>query len=286
MRLITLLLTTVLLASQISAAADESLPPAILSIIPGQGSSGAAVVISGSGFSPNSTLYLGIDEVPVKSVTENQLRFEIPQIPVGNYALYIRNGEGVSSKAYTFTIIPVKPSLSSLSPDSISFCSGPDERLITVRGKNFLEGARVLFDGAIIKGNRISSEEITFSAPQVPGGLHQVQVSNHEETNSTAAGLLITSRPEITSVIQGNNYVNYYELIIEGENFQQGSSLYVDGRKIGGQLMPGERDRLNFNGCRKLTYQRYPYDPSAKSFQLMVVNPNGEESSRFSVTAP
>jgi hypothetical protein len=127
---------------------------------------------------------------------------------------------------------------------------------------------------------------MTFVAPQVPGGLHQVQVRNPEDAVSTAVGLLIASRPEILGVTQGNDYVNYYELIIEGENFQQGSALYVDGKKIGGQLMPGERDRVTFNGCRKLTYQRYPYDPSAKSFHLMVVNPNGEESSRFNVTAP
>lgn len=286
MRLITLLLTAILLATPMIAAADETQPPAILSIIPGQGASGTAVVISGSGFNQDSTLFLGIDEVAVKSVSANQLRFEIPQLPIGNYALYIRQGDGATSKAYAFAIVPVKPALSSLSPDSVSFCSGPDERQITIKGRNFLEGAKVLFDGAVIKGNRISSEEMTFTVPQVPGGMHQVQVRNQEETNSTAAGLLISSRPEIHGVTQGNDYVNYYELIIEGENFQQGSSLYVDSKKISGQQMPGERDRLSFNGCRKLTYQRYPYDPSAKSFQMMVVNPNGEESSRFSVTAP
>ena len=286
MRLITLLLTTILLATPIAVLADETQPPAILSIIPGQGSAGTNVVISGSGFNQESTLFLGIEEVPVKSVSTNQLRFEIPQLPVGNYALYIRQGDGNSTKAYTFSIVPVRPSLSSLTPDSVSFCSGPEERVISVKGKNFLEGAKILFDGAVIKGTRISGEEMTFTAPQVPGGLHQIQVRNQEETNSTAAGLLITSRPEIHGVTQGNDYVNYYELIIEGENFQQGSTLYVDGKKISGQLMPGERDRLIFNGCRKLTYQRYPFDPSAKSFQMMVVNPNGEESSRFSVTAP
>ncbi|NJD92404.1 MAG: transcription factor [Geobacter sp.] len=286
MRLIPLLLITFLLATPFAAVAADSQPPAILSIIPGQGAAGTAVVISGSGFNQDSSLFLGIDEVPVKSVTANQLRFDIPALGVGNYALYIRQIDGTATKAYTFTIVPVKPTVASLTPDSISFCAAPEERQVSIRGKNFLEGAKVLFDGAVIKGNRISSEEMTFTAPQVPGGLHQVQVRNQEETNSTAAGLLITSRPEIHGVTQGNNYVNYYELLIEGENFQQGSSLYVDGKKISGQLLPGERDRLYFNDCRRLTYQRYPYDPAAKSFQLIVVNPNGEESSKFSVTAP
>ena len=58
---------------------------------------------------------------------------------------------------------------------------------------------------------------------------------------------MITTRPEILSVSQGNDYVNYYELNIEGINFQQGSPLIVDGKKVqSGSPLPGERDRLVF----------------------------------------
>jgi hypothetical protein len=128
---------------------------------------------------------------------------------------------------------------------------------------------------------------MSFLTPSVPGGLHQVQVRNPEEGVSSAIALLITSKPEINNVIQGNDYVNYYELNIEGINFQNGSTLIVEGRRIlSGQPNPGDRDRLVYISCNRLTYQRYPYDPSIKSFQMMVVNPNGEESSTFTVSAP
>ena len=114
-----------------------------------------------------------------------------------------------------------------------------------------------------------------------------MQVKNPEEGVSSAIALIVASKPEIRNVIQGSDYVNYYELNIEGINFQQGSALIVEGRRIqSSQANPGDRDRLVYRSCTSLTYQRYPYDPSVKSFQMVIVNPNGEESSQFTVSAP
>jgi len=289
MRYIASFFILIILATTPVLAADDDLiaAPSILSIIPGQAAPGNTVIISGSGFNSESSLFLGIDEIPFKLISTRQISFEMQQMPAGNYALYIRHKSGASSKAYAFTVTSVKPTVTSISPETLSLCTIAGNRQISVSGKNFLEGARILFDGAIVKGSRISTEEMRFQAPQVPGGLHQVQVKNPEDGVSSAVGLLIASQPEILNVTQGTDYVNYYELNIEGINFQHGSTLIVEGRKIqGGQSSPVDRDRLVFNSCTSLTYQRYPYDPSIKSFQMVIVNPNGEESSQFTVSAP
>lgn len=289
MRSIALVVMLFIFSTIPAVFAEESsvMAPSILSIIPGQAQPGSSVVISGSGFDSQSALFLGVEEIPFHTVSEQQISFELPQLPSGNYALFIRDKSGATSKAYSFSITPLKPSITALSPDSVSLCSAGDERQVLVRGKNFREGARILFDGAIIKGRRVSSEEMSFQTPPVQGGLHQVQVKNPEEAVSQAIALLITSQPEIRAVRQGNDYVNYYELTIEGINFQHGSTLIVDGRRIqSNNSNSGERDKLVFTNCNSLTYQRYPYDPSIKSFQLVIVNPNGEESSAFSVSAP
>jgi len=267
--------------------AEENQPPAILSIIPGLGAPGTTVIISGSGFNEQTTAYLGTNEIPTRLIGTRQISFEIPQLAAGNYALYLRQGEGAPGKAYSFTVVPVKPTAIAISPDTLSFCAAGQERLITVKGKNILEGAQLLLDGTIIKSSRISSEEMTFIAPSVPGGLHQVQIKNPEDSLSGALGLMVSTRPEIQSVVQGADYVNYYALNIEGMNFQQGSSLIVDGRRVqSGFSYPGERDTLQFVSCSKLIYHRYPYDPSMKSFRLIVTNPSGEESSPVTVSAP
>lgn len=288
MRFIASALILVMLSICPALAEDDSAAaPSILSIIPGQAAPGNTVVISGTGFNSESALFLGIDEIPHKTLSNRQISFEMPQLPPGNYALYIRQQSGASSRAYSFSVTSLKPAVSSISPDTVSFCSTGEERQIIVKGRNFLEGARVLFDGAMIRGSRTSADEMTFQVPSVPGGLHQIQVKNPEDAVSPAIALIVTSRPEIRNVTQGADYVNYYELGIEGINFQHGSTLIVDGKKIqSGYPIPGERDRLVFTSCNRLTYQRYPFDPSMKSFQLIIVNPNGEESSQFTVSAP
>lgn len=271
-----------------SIADDETaVAPSILSIIPGQAPPGATVVISGTGINTESSLFLGIEEIPFKVISPRQISFEMPPLPTGNYALYVRQKNGLSSRAYSFAVNAVKPSIHAIQPDTIPLCSAGGSRQITVKGKNFSEGSRVLFDGSMIKSIRITDEEMTFRVPAVPGGLHQIQVRNNDDAVSPAIGLLVVSRPEITGVSQGEDFVTYYELHIDGTNFQQGSAIIVDGKKIqNGQSAPGERDRLSFTDCNRLVYQRYPYDPSIKNFQLTIVNPNGDESSPFSVTAP
>lgn len=286
--IVSVLMLLIFITSSAVFAEDNSVAaPSILSIIPGQAQPGNSVVISGAGFNSENTLFLGIKEIPFQTVTDQQISFELPQIPAGNYALYVRHKNGAASKAYSFNVTPVKPSIQALSPETVPLCSSSGDRQVLVKGKHFLEGARLLFDGAIIKGSRISAEEMTFQTPRVPGGLHQIQVKNPEEAVSSAIALLITSQPEISTVRQGNDYVNFYELNIEGINFQHSSKLIVDGRTIqSGVPNPVDRDRLAFINCNSLTYQRYPLDPSVKSFQMVIVNPNGEESSLFTVSAP
>jgi hypothetical protein len=86
----------------------------------------------------------------------------------------------------------------------------------------------------------------------------------------------------------GSQYVNYYELVIVGRNFQQNSSIYVDGQKIGGQGGQdlGNRENLIYVDCTRLVYERHPFSPVDKDFRIMVMNPGGEASQTINVTAP
>jgi hypothetical protein len=97
---------------------------------------------------------------------------------------------------------------------------------------------------------------------------------------------MIETRPEIAQVMIGSRYVNYYELVIVGKNFQQNSSVYVDGQRIGGQGDLAEREKLIYVDCTKLVYQRHPYSQVDKDFQVMVMNPGGEASQVINVSAP
>ncbi len=274
----------------------------ILSIIPAQGEPGTTVILSGTGFSAGTTAFLGSTEVPAKLIEAKQLTFTIPDLAPGLYALFLRREDGTTSRTYSFAVQPLKPIATGLTPDSIDACAAPREREVTISGSNFKAGSQVLFDGAAVRTKFTSSETISFVVPQVAAGLHQVQVRNPEDTYSVTLALLINGRPEITGITTGEGYVNYYNLFVDGKNFQQNSVLVVmEESTVEQNLSPprmdvkrirvGTADVISqdvaiFSSCNKLIYRRHPYSTAPKSFQVQVVNPDGTESSVVSITAP
>jgi hypothetical protein len=269
-------------------APEPKLPPlSVLSIIPSQGEPGMTVTLSGTGFTGGTTAFLGTRELPVTVVGGRVLSVELPDLSPGVYALYLRREDGSTSRAYNFVLQAQRPVASALSPDTVSSCAAGREREVVVSGANFQSGARVILDGAAIASRFISPSALSFLAPQLPSGLHQVQVKNPSEAVSGVLALFLDSKPEIQSVAIGSEYVSYYDLIVTGKNFQQTSTLVADGKRIStGRLVAGEREQLIFLGCNQIVYQRHPYDPTPKEIRLQVVNQNGEESSVFTISAP
>lgn len=263
--------------------------PSILSIIPAQAEPGERVMIFGSGFGESAVAFLGSVEIPARTSDGKQLEFNVPaQLEPGLYALYLKRGDGVTSRPYNFNVLPLRPVLSSLSIDQLGSCAQGKEREVIARGRNFSEKTLVLFDGAGIRSRFMSSEALSFTVPQVAGGLHQIVVQNPSESPSVPLAMVIETRPEISQVTVGGEYVSYYELIVDGKNFQQNSSIYVDGVRVGGRggQEVSEREQLVYVDCGRLIYQRHPYSPVNKDFRIQVVNPDGEASQVVNVTAP
>ncbi len=288
-----------------SGHAREEHPTAItiLSIIPAQGEPETSVTLAGSGFTEKTTAYLGNSPVPTEVIGPKQLTFDIPRLPPGLYALFLKNEDGTTSRAYNFSLFPPKPVVYSLSPDTMYACTPDKDRDVVISGKNFQEKSQVLFDGAAIRGNFLSPESFSFKVPRVVAGLHQIQVKNSEDAQSGAQGLFIDARPEIDSVITSEENVNSYNLVIGGRNFQQDSTLVVTEEKDldqsgiqppsfdvkrlrSGTASATERERTIFVNCGKLIYQRFPYSTTLKNFKVQVINPGGEESSEVQVSAP
>ena len=264
-------------------------PVTILSIIPAQAEPGARVILSGTGFGENATLFLGSVEIAVRISDARLMEFTIPpHLEAGIYALYLKRSDGTIGRSYNFTVLPLRPVLKSLSPSQISFCASGKEREVMISGSNFGEFSMTFFDGAALNSSLVSSESLSFTVPPVPGGLHQVLVKNSPENSSASLALVIETRPEIGQVTVGSEYVNFYELIITGRNFSQNSSIYVDGMQIGGRggLDTSEREKLIYVDCSKMIYQRHPFSPVNKDFKLQIVNLGGEGSQVITVSAP
>ncbi len=259
-------------------------PYTILSIIPSQGEPGRRVNLMGSGFSADTVTWLGTTAIPTAVISDRQIEFEIPRVDPGLYGLYLKRPDGAISKIYNFPILAAKPIIDAITPDTVFGCAPDQERLVTLSGKNFQESSALLFDGGTIRSSYTSSEAISFTVPHnVLGGQHNIQVKNQDDIVSGTVAFYIDMKPVIHAVHQGEERVNSYELILEGHNFQQGSSVVVDGK----QLYNGtDRDKSRFVNCSRIIYERYPYDRSTKSLKIQVVNPNGEESPIMTVSAP
>lgn len=278
-------------------------PITILSIIPAQGEPATSVTLSGSGFSEKTTAFLGNTGVPTEVLGPKQLTFDIPNLPPGLYALYLRRGDGTTSRTYNFTLLPPKPDIYAISPDTMYACSADKDREVVITGRNFREKSQVLLDGAAMRGKFISPETFSFTVPRIGAGLHQVQIRNQEGTLSGAQGLLIDARPEIDNITKSDEYVNYYNMIIDGRNFQQDSTVVISEERdleLTGMQQPvvdvkrlrsgtanaTEKERAIFVNCGQLIYQRFPYSSTLKNFRVQVINPGGEESSVIQVSAP
>jgi hypothetical protein len=264
-------------------------PVTILSIIPAQAESGDKVTLSGTGFGENATVFLGSIEIAVQTSDTKKIEFNVPpQLEAGIYALYLKRSDGTIGRSYNFTVLPLRPVLTSLHPTQISFCASGKEREVIAHGSNFLESSMLFFDGAALNSTLVSSDTLSFAVPPVPGGLHQVLVKNAPENSSASLALIIETRPEIGQVTIGNEYVNFYELIITGRNFSQSSSMYIDGMQIGGRAGQDatDREKLIYVDCTKLIYQRHPYSSVKKDFRLQIVNSGGEGSQVITVSAP
>ncbi|QXE90634.1 IPT/TIG domain-containing protein [Geomonas subterranea] len=280
-----------------TAPAQQTPPPAadsgrlaalsVLSILPAQGEPGTTVTLNGTGFTSATTVMLGSRELPAQVVGGRIMTFELPELPPGAYALFLKRDDGATTRPFNFVLQAQKPVVSSLIPDTVTSCATGREREVLVNGANFRTGTRVLLDGAVLTTRFISPVMLAFTAPTLPAGVHQVQVKNPTDASSTVLALFIDAKPEIANVSVGREFVNYYELIVSGRNFHQNSVLVVDGKRLAtGKQLVGEREQLVYGGCNQMTYLRFPYDPTPKEITLQVVNQSGEESALFTISAP
>ncbi|MHB8707583.1 MAG: IPT/TIG domain-containing protein [Desulfuromonadales bacterium] len=279
----------------------------ITSVAPNRGAPGSRVVLSGGPFSLQSRIYLGEQFVSATQVLPNQMVFTVPSLPAGSYSLTVQSDDDVAIQAFTFEILAAQPQIVAVTPDNLDFCADEAERLVQIEGRNFLPGALILLNGNAINGRVVDNGHLEFRLPELPAGVYGVEVRNPDGTSSLPHSLWINSVPEIAGVERGDDFVNHYDIIVHGKNFFFNSFLVVkepENTTVGEsfrqltfhaghgdlagrrsiQTLPGEK--LLYNDCRTLIYQRYPSSPQDKELTLQVINPDGKKTEPYMVTLP
>ena len=273
-----------LAAPPASRTSPKSGGVAVFSIVPSQAEPGSQVILTLTSIQNGMRVFFSGSELAWQALDGRRISFIIaPQAPPGQHSLTVRSTDG-TTRSYSFTVVPLRPVAVSINPDRITACKDNDTREISITGRNFQPESQVLFDGAVISSRYLAPDRIRFTAPATRGGLHQVAVKNGEYA-TTPLGLSIITAPELTTVTIGNDQVNSYELLIDGENFQQTSALLVNGNRIetAGTL---QGERLQVIDCTRIIYRRLPYSSTPKELRLQVVNPGGETSRTVIVSAP
>jgi hypothetical protein len=187
-------------------------PPNVESVTPNAGDKGGtqAVSIRGTGFASNASVSFGsgIEVESTTFVSSTELTAEISVqtfASSGSRTVTVTNSDGgTDSLANAFTVFSA-PSIESVSPSSRA--EGASNQTITVKGKNFLNGAGlgVSFSGSGITVNStsfVSSTEVTANvtiASNAPTGSRTLTVKN-PDTTSASSTFTVNAGPTVSSV--------------------------------------------------------------------------------------
>lgn len=285
-----------LLAEQTSALEITSLAPI-------RGTPETLVVINGGPFSPEAQPFLGEQYVVPKIITKNYIEFSVPYLPPGSYSLTVQDNRMVTAQTYQFEVMNPKPQITSISPSILDACPTDPQSPLEINGRNFLPSAAVLVDENTVPNRVINSTLIEVQLPAIhQPGVYGVSVQNQDGASSLPHSLWVNSTPEIMSVEQGSDFVNYYEVIIHGKNFLFNSTLVVkepedstvgqgyqqfsfSSRNNADSITP-KGNLLSYVDCQTLIYHRYPTSFQVKDLGLQVFNPDGRKSDLYYVSLP
>ena len=155
--------------------------PAISAVSPASVSTagGATITVDGAGFVPGGTT-VTVDGAPVSPVTvgtSSRLTFSAPSHAAGSVTLAVTTAGGTASRssAYTYATPQPAPSISSISPSTVSVVGGT---VVTVRGTGFIVGATtVTVGGQSLAGSVSDAATLTFAAPAHAAGTVSVSVA-------------------------------------------------------------------------------------------------------------
>jgi len=232
---------------QISSAQSLSISiaqgsPIISGLTPSSNTAGGpefTLSVGGSGFLSGSTVEWNGSALPTSYVSGNQLTASVAPsliaIP-GTASVTVANPGGIVSRSLIFTINAPTPSISSLSPSSVT--AGGPAFTLTVNGSGFLSGSAVNWNGfalvssfvsgnqlmASVAANLISAQGSASVTVVNPGGL----VTNAATFTITARALSISSLSPSSTAAEGPAFT----LTVNGSGFLTGSAVEWNGSAL------------------------------------------------------
>ncbi len=180
-------------------------------------------------FTPGSLVYWGTTGLTVTAGTATAITATVPasQIAMGGSAsITVINPGGAASKPVSVAV--AGPMISSLSPATIPATS--PSFTLTVNGKNFVAGSRVLWGTALLNTTVVSTTQLTamIAASQIANaGVVGIAVTNMDGSTSTANSFTVSSPPTLVSLSPASAAHGGAQITVTvtGTNFASGATV-------------------------------------------------------------
>ena len=279
----------------------------VASVYPEVATPEAAVTLIGGPFEQGTQVMLGETLVEPRILSPRQLVFLVPELVPGAYALSLIDGTNHSEQVFQLQVVLPPPEINSLQPESIDECYDRSQHEVTLEGRHLQPQARVLLNNLVTPSEWINAGELRFEAPRLAAGMYGVQVVNPDGSASLPHSLEYSNAPEISQVSVGEDFVNYYQLVIEGKNFFYRSILVVSEYPVGLSSLPPiqrsfraqhaptqfdslrpqrQREALYYKDCHTMIYTRYPLSGESRRLVLRISNPDGKQSQTYEISVP
>jgi hypothetical protein len=209
--------------------------PAISSIAPPEGpvGGGQTVTVTGTAFEAGMTATVGGTAVTPSAVSATSFTFTTPPEPVGLAQVQVTTWAGASAFTaaddYTYGDLPV---ISSVTP-TVGLVSGG--QTVAVTGAGFEAGMTATIGGTVIAPSLISASSFTFTTPEEPAGLVQLQVTTLDGASvlTSAADYTYGNAPTIGLVTPDAGLVSGGQTVaVTGSGFVAGMMVTIGGTAV------------------------------------------------------
>ncbi|MEM9340421.1 MAG: IPT/TIG domain-containing protein, partial [Bacteroidota bacterium] len=207
---------------------DFVIKPELISFTPTSGMVGTEVVLSGTGFSPNTaenSVTINDKAAVIKAVSGTEIKIDVPAgVTTGKIVIEVNGQKVVSEKDFVVKETPeTVPSITSFTP-----ALGPVGTEVTIRGTNFSETSTMVeFNGTLSTPTSVTASELLV---MVPSGATtgKIKVSVDGAFGVSADDFVVEETPEtapsITSFTPASGPVGT-EITITGTNFSETSTV-------------------------------------------------------------
>jgi len=180
----------------------------VSSVSPATGSTagGAAVTVSGTGFTAGATVtFGGVSATNISVNSGTSISARTPAHAAGAVDVVVTNTDGQSgtlSAGFTYTNPP--PTLTAISPGSGTTNGGTS---VTLTGSGFLPGASVTFGGTLATNVILNNNaSITCRTPSHPAGVVSVTVINSDGQSATLTNVFTYSTAPAETVLLADDF--------------------------------------------------------------------------------